>query len=336
MEDYCVDWDEVYTSWKVHYSSYGPEAKHQFDDFYHTSHFFQQKGPGHNLPLALGFSHHTGEYQVVMSHTLYKHLLSRIQHHIPSAPSPHELAVTPQYYEIIDSVIVTHPNILTKLKRDAKRKNTARHKLLEAKQELQLAAHLVSHPSCVLLSLDIEAYESDHSICLELGWSMYDSRTDQFMDQHYMMSDYRHLTNGKFVSNEKLNFQYGVSVWCTLEEALIELRKDMDWACQRDGGFVLVGHGLRSDLKYLQEMKFQWPTVDGENTLNVDESAVLHVLNTDTMYGALIDNLHNPPSLGKTLDVFDIEHWGLHNAGNDAHYTLLLLMHLVQQYENRE
>jgi hypothetical protein len=268
-------------------------------------------------------------------------------------PEPNLDDLTPQPYEIIERHDVDNPNMLKKILQKAKKKNKAEQKLVMATGEVQLGKRLIADKRYVLFSIDIEAYELDHSILLELGWSLYDSRTEKLMDQHYLVDNYRHLTNGKFVEDCKMKFMFGTSVWCSLQQILIELRKDLDWAVKRDGGFVLVGHGLDSDITYLRKQGFMWPAPFGGETLDINSSAMIAQLNTDTIYGSTIGNLHNPPSLGRTLTLLSADTWHLHNAGkcivvmsnlfgallmnliigNDAHYTMLLLMLLLGKFK---
>lgn len=184
-----------------------------------------------------------------------------------------------------------------------------------AKAQVDLALSLLERKSHVFVSIDIEAYELDHSILLEIGWTLYDSKRRVLQDQHYMNSRYRHLANGKYVNDERLSFNFGTSVWCTLDQALAELHADLEWATKRDGGYVLVGHNLDSDIAYLRGVKFMWPCKDGNTSLDVQESAAITVLNTESMYGVYRNDLHNPPSLSGTLTELGIEHWHMHNAG---------------------
>jgi hypothetical protein len=247
-------------------------------------------------------------------------LLQYIRERIPYAEAPSLSALVPTAYEIIEHFEANAHNTISKYQQKAKKKNRAQAKLCDAKQLAELAHTLVHGKTYIFVSIDIEAYELDHSILLEIGWSMYDAKTDKFMDQHYAINTYKHLTNGKFVDDQRMRFAFGTTVWCTLNQALKELRKDLDYAVERDGGFVLVGHGLDSDLKYLRQQKFKWPTVDGDDTLDIEESAKIAILNTDTIYAVSINDLHNPPSLGKTLDILNVETWNLHNAGKDNIY----------------
>lgn len=242
-------------------------------------------------------------------------LLDFLQERIPYVQPPSLSNLVPKPYEILDRFEATSPSIFSKYQGKAKKKNKARAKLYEAKALRELGRKLVHDQKYVFVSIDIEAYEMDHRILLEIGWSMYDAKTEKFLDQHYAIDSYKHLTNGKFVDDQRMRFSFGVTVWCSLKQALKELRKDLDWAVERDGGFILVGHGLDSDIKYLKQHKFQWPTAKNSETPNVEDSAIVAILNTDVIYGASVNDMHNPPSLGRTLNLLNIENWNLHNAG---------------------
>ncbi|KAI8968164.1 hypothetical protein BDF20DRAFT_164262 [Mycotypha africana] len=325
VRELSIGWNDIINAIKYHYYSMNDnEIKQRFNSFQHYKEMFKPDSPIMGIVVSLG------RYDVVMSQNVCVQFLkyTEMTMAVGSIP-PLESLVTPLPYEIIEDYKIENPHTLRNTLEKAKKKNKQQERLREARKEAGLARSLVNSNQYIFYSIDIEAYEKDHSILLEIGWSTYDSKLDQFRDQHYINDNYRHLRNGTFVEDEKENFSFGTSVWCSLKKALGELRKDLDWAVKRDGGFVLVGHGFDTDLKYLQQQKFMWPTSDGGQTLNVTESANITILNTDILYAASINNLHNPPSLGRTLNLFNVDTWHLHNAGNDAHYTMLLLLILV-------
>lgn len=321
------EWNQVYSAWRRYYEQHGQQAA--FTAFFEPEKFFAPDGNTVGIPLKLGKTF-SGEHNVVMSVQIYKQLLNHFTEQFPNVPPFPDDELVIKKYQVIEPFKATTNNILSKYKSKAKKLNKQRERIEKAHQEVQLAKRLViSEKNYMFIAIDIEAYERDHSIILELGWSIFDSRKNRFMDQHYLIDSYAHLNNGTFVEDQKLKFSFGTSVWCSLAQALKELRKDLDWAVERDGGFVLVGHGLSSDLKYLSKQKFMWPAVNGGEVLDVNQSACIAIVNTDTIYGSSINDLHNPPSLGRTLDLLGIETWNLHNSGNDAHYTMLLFLTLV-------
>lgn len=74
---------------------------------------------------------------------------------------------------------------------------------------------------------------------------------------------------------------------------------------------ILVGHDIAADINYLRKLGY-----DPYNLANLQE-----VIDTSLMYRALEREPH-PRSLGTILVNLEIAGWYLHNAGNDAVYTL--------------
>ncbi|KAL0082945.1 hypothetical protein J3Q64DRAFT_1642157 [Phycomyces blakesleeanus] len=326
-----VNWSDVKETWYNQYTNYGEASLNVIRHLFEPEKFFAEESTTVNMPIFTGKDPITQE-RVFLIHSLVCAQLQQMLALVTNRrglPDPVMPSFQRQNYIELSPCNIDNPQAYKKMEKEVAKMNKGRDRLRVAKEELKLAHALIEAKQYVFVSLDIEAYEEDHSILLEIGWSIYDSKTDLYMDQHYINSSYRHLVNGKYVDNQKLRFQFGTSVWCTLKQALEELRKDLDWAVERDGGFVLVGHGLDSDIKYLATQKFKWPGRRGGDVDNVRISAAVAILNTDTMYGASIGNPTNPPSLGTTLSKVGIDAWCLHNAGNDAHYTLLLFMTLI-------
>lgn len=78
---------------------------------------------------------------------------------------------------------------------------------------------------------------------------------------------------------------------------------------------ILVGHDVGTDVNYLRKVGF-----DPLSLPNLRE-----VVDTASMYRALTRET-NPRKLGSVLETFDIPGWFLHNAGNDAVYTLQAML----------
>ncbi|KAI8085951.1 uncharacterized protein B0P05DRAFT_534344 [Gilbertella persicaria] len=327
-----VEWTELYEALKNYYYSYDKQTRKLFDLFYDSVRFFSPEAVTNGIPLCIGISKRNGRYEIILPTHIYEQLLMFIEQSIPNIPPFDSKLLAQNEYEIVERFEANTSKVFSRYYQKVKTKNRQMERLQAAKREASQAKELLASKTNIFVSIDIEAYELQHSILLEIGWSMYDSKTGLFMDQHYINDQYRHLKNSRFVDDQKEHFNFGISVWCSLDQALVELRKDLDWAVERDGEFILVGHGLDSDLKYLAQQKFHWPDGYGGETLEVNKSACKIILNTDNIYAASINDLHNPPSLGGTLNILGVDTWNLHNAGNDAHYTLLLLMKLAGNF----
>ncbi|KAH7038752.1 hypothetical protein BKA57DRAFT_370782, partial [Linnemannia elongata] len=169
------------------------------------------------------------------------------------------------------------------------------------------------------ISVDIESHEHNHDRILEIGWSIWDSGVHKFMDKHYAISDYRHLKNGKFVADRRDRFMFGETVWENLQGSIAAFQQDLEKAVRRNelGRFVLIAHDMTSDMKYLSGMGVTFP----EGMIQFD---------TVEMNAARVGDSNTKTGLGKLLDELEIENYCLHNAGNDAHYTLELFLWLVR------
>ncbi|KAF9146472.1 hypothetical protein BG015_011587 [Linnemannia schmuckeri] len=169
------------------------------------------------------------------------------------------------------------------------------------------------------ISVDIESHEYNHDRILEIGWSIWDSGVHKFMDKHYAISDYSHYKNGKFVADRRDLFQFGKTVWENLQGSIAAFQQDLEKAARRNehGRFVLIAHDMTSDMKYLSGMGVTFP----EGMIQFD---------TVEMNAARVGDSNIKTGLGKLLDELGIENYSLHNAGNDAHYTLELFLWLAR------
>lgn len=161
------------------------------------------------------------------------------------------------------------------------------------------------------ITIDFESYEKDHSYLLEVGWTIYCKEKQQFSDRHYILMENRHLRNGDYVVDRKDRFLFGNSVWVTKSETAEDLQDDLD----QFQPYVLIAHNLKSDLDYLKKLNVE---IQAEDTVDTIELAAHYY-----------DDPHLQTQLGALLDSLDIEHFCLHNAGNDAHYTMELFLKLM-------
>lgn len=82
---------------------------------------------------------------------------------------------------------------------------------------------------------------------------------------------------------------------------------------------VVVCHDPTNDIKWLKQLGIQLPT----NILTLDTQMIASLPNDTIGPGK------NKVGLAKTLNRYDIPHSYLHNAGNDAYFTLVLLVRLL-------
>ncbi|GES82663.1 hypothetical protein RCL_jg11484.t1 [Rhizophagus clarus] len=199
------------------------------------------------------------------------------------------------------------------------KKSKADNKLRKMKENWEKAQNMVKTKKYFFVAVDVESYERDHSCILEVGWSMFDSKSEKFMDRHFCATEYKHLKNGQFVPDRKDRFIFGDTVWESLKQIGNEITKDLTGE-NENGNVVLVGHDVQMDVKYLESM--------GVNVKEVIKP--VEYFDTAEMNAARVGKPNQRINLGKLLDELEIENYCLHNAGNDAHYTLCLFLELCR------
>lgn len=200
--------------------------------------------------------------------------------------------------------------------------------------------------SVVFVCVDVESYERAHDKITEIGIATLDTRDLDGLApgndgenwrlkvraRHFRIEQYKHLRNHEFVHGCPDRFDFGTSEFCSLEDAaakvgacfkppfcalpqegaegaFIAMMEEIDLGEQRN--IIFLGHDTLSDVRYLQQLGF--------NPLNLPN--LLELQDTATMY-RVWRREPNPTNLGKILYDFDIAGFNLHNAGNDAVFTV--------------
>lgn len=185
----------------------------------------------------------------------------------------------------------------------------------------------VNSQRTALISVDLEAFEGNTKIITEIGLSIYDpfkeatSLLPSLVNIHIILQEAHTLRNGKFVHDHKDNFLGGNSLVLSQKTAVDFIQTLFTFyfqARQKDGfGAAFVAHNGSGDVKWLTQMGVQIP--DNYKMLDTEK------IYTYT-HGA------NGNSLGAILRRFHIPHSFLHNAGNDAYFTLIALLKLTDPH----
>lgn len=197
--------------------------------------------------------------------------------------------------------------------------------------------------------MDVESYERAHHKITEVGIATLDTRElanvapgpdgDKWRQlirtRHFRIREHAHLVNHEFVHGCPDRFYFGESTFVSLAEApahvaacfstpfgahysysikgIDNLLEGIDLNEKRN--LILLGHDTLGDVKYLQNL--------GYDPMKID--SLLEALDTAVMYRVWSREL-NATSLGRILHEFDIAGHGLHNAGNDAAYTVQAML----------
>lgn len=193
--------------------------------------------------------------------------------------------------------------------------------------------------SVVFVCVDVESYEKAHHKITEIGVATLDTRDLQGIPpgengkawremvraRHFRIKEYKHLVNSVHVIGCPDGFMFGESTVVSLHEVAKHVAacfhapfgaQDMptDQANEKRN-IVFLGHDTLSDVRYLQQLGYD----------PIKEENVLEVMDTAVMYRVWRRD-QQPTKLSRILNDFDIVGWKLHNAGNDAVYTVQAML----------
>ncbi|KAI5804493.1 hypothetical protein EDC01DRAFT_597750, partial [Geopyxis carbonaria] len=173
-------------------------------------------------------------------------------------------------------------------------------------------------PNLTIHDIDMELYHDDLS---KRPRTRADTIVDLIQRRHIRILEHKNLRNGMYVSDAADKFDFGTSEWLSLRDVpamLGEVFRNFD-ANGNKRKVMLVGHDVKQDLEYLR--------ITGYDVWNIKD---LEVLDTATMNKAIAQE-YDPRSLSKVLMDLGVIFWNLHNAGNDAAYTLEAFVRLAEK-----
>ncbi|KAF8418209.1 hypothetical protein EV426DRAFT_343789 [Tirmania nivea] len=200
--------------------------------------------------------------------------------------------------------------------------------------------------------VDCESWERNHSAITEIGIATldmgaipssqpltYETIMPLMTYRHIRITEHRQLRNGKFVPDAADLFDFGTTEFRALKALPAMLAEaftppplplhTIPEGKKRKRIIAFVGHDAATDIKYLYDCKFDSRIAVRETLQRLDEEAgfvtgaarEMDVFDTAEMYRAITGEM-NTKGLGKMLVELGLEPWNLHNAGNDAAYTL--------------
>jgi len=163
-----------------------------------------------------------------------------------------------------------------------------------------------------IICFDTEYYEDDQDKMLELGYSFYNNGT--IVSCNILIKENLKLKNGKYVPNNKDNFNFGETIIFTEEEAIKHILLLVEEAD------AILGHGVSSDLQIIP--------------MEIKEK--MEIFDTSKMFNFVEFGYKNNISLVNMCKELNITTTNLHNAGNDAHYTLQAALEYYSKSINTE
>eukprot|EP01040_Poterioochromonas_malhamensis_P007439 gene7439-8022_t len=73
------------------------------------------------------------------------------------------------------------------------------------------------------LAISVKVYERNHSILLELGTALYNSRSESISTRHYIVEEHSHLFNKTYVQDYRDDFRFGRPKTASLRKCLADL-----------------------------------------------------------------------------------------------------------------
>ncbi|KAL7950406.1 hypothetical protein V8C42DRAFT_306387 [Trichoderma barbatum] len=225
-------------------------------------------------------------------------------------------------------------------KKAAQRKLDRERMLHETQEYLHLIPGITNGPDVVFLCMDVEAIEMPPNPVSEIGIAILDVKDLdgvqsgpggqnwwQFIKAYHLRTkEYAGLVNHRFVHGCPSYFDFGKSTFpeeCELPEAILDVLAPYIDEKRR---LVFVGHDARQDVNYLSSVGFEVLSLRG----------LVEQLDTKEIHQAWKE-LENGKSLVSVLGDLSIHSKHLHNAGNDAVFTLRALIGIaIEEIREKE
>lgn len=208
------------------------------------------------------------------------------------------------------------------------------------------SGHMTSHPNILFVCVDVESFEFNHNFVTEIGVSTLSTQdllgTDpgpkgkdwaaKIHSRHFRIKEHERRRNKVHVESCPEHFHFGKSEWISGQDAAVTMKSCFTTppssspnhqAVHQDRKVVFVAHNAAADMKYLEDLGYD-PTED-----------IVDILDTSDLANANGREVRQT-SLSTLLLRHGIPAKHLHNAGNDAHYTLRLMIALaVDNYQHK-
>lgn len=193
---------------------------------------------------------------------------------------------------------------------------------VDQRRNLLKYMHDIFGRRAVLFCIDVEAWERNTKIVTEIGISIFDPRgqlssmSPDIRNYHIRPKENLNRLNGRFVPNNAQRFCGGTTHVMTMAHCVEFIQHLITKYFEGDLPCYLVGHDLRGDVQWFTTMGVKLP----EDVLKLDTQKLIGL------------STSSQTSLGNALHHLKIPHGNLHNAGNDAFYTLLLAIKLCDPW----
>lgn len=165
------------------------------------------------------------------------------------------------------------------------------------------------------MAFDVETYENDHTKIIEIGFVVTSLVNPKESEQafHFIIEENSHLVNKDYVPDNRDKFNFGTSQRMSLREAA---NKFMEYIRGVD---FLVTHSGANDEEYLASSGI---SLEGKPMFDTQLLALALLTSGNAVFGLkrLLSDLGIP-----------YDEQILHNAGNDAAYTMNVFLALTRK-----
>ncbi|KAK7428566.1 hypothetical protein QQZ08_005004 [Neonectria magnoliae] len=211
----------------------------------------------------------------------------------------------------------------------AARKQRDRQKMLLDTQEYLCLRSSSVDLDVVFICVDVEAIERSPNPISEIGFAILDTRDIRSVApgpcgenwrtsikcHHLRVWEYAGLRNFQFVHGCPDLFDFGESTFPRKAHVRREIMSILAPYINDSRNIVMVGHDIYQDIRYLSTL--------GVNLLTLN--SLVGQVDTKDIHQAWRDNT-NGRGLSKILSELEIPSKNLHNAGNDAYYTVCVML----------
>ncbi|PHH72533.1 hypothetical protein CDD80_4471 [Ophiocordyceps camponoti-rufipedis] len=215
----------------------------------------------------------------------------------------------------------------------ARKRALQRHSMMQQAQSfLGLGENGSKTLPVVFVCIDVEALETPPHHISEIGIAILDTaRTRrnppdaggsgwwQFIEAHHLRTkEFSGMVNHKYVMGCPEAFDFGTSDFPTKDQLVDAVKKILQPYMDKDKGLVFIGHDTASDVRYLSQIGLEV----------LDLPGMLCEIDTKALHQAWRDS-EDSRSLEAVLADLNIPNKNLHNAGNDAVFTMRAVLGLA-------
>ncbi|KAF8305387.1 hypothetical protein DL93DRAFT_2144637 [Clavulina sp. PMI_390] len=259
----------------------------------------------------------------------YVKAVGLVNHTLP-LPSSHYLltksminAVSPIYYTAANAI----KKDLAKISKNNKKlKSTNDPRLHSMRLVFEHIRAIWAQQKATWIAIDFEAWELRHEDLTEFGYAMmrYEGEKQVHEEGHWIVKEREFTRNTQYVVDNKDHYEFGVTQSVKLKEFAQRIRDLIAGLNQLSGPLFIVFHDATGDMKYLQgQLAVPEAAIASRMIPDSPPADGIYVVDTAEMFAALEGHSgerRNLERMCRLLKLKDLKH--MHNAGNDAHWTL--------------